>query len=106
MGSRKKDIALTPRDAPHVPNIPLLCLECGNAVLTPRDLDWEIDAAAIATHGCAICDESGENNEQFYITKSGDLLSFGQWVDLLEARDSQSDTKSPLPPPKPKKEGT
>lgn len=60
--------------------IPLRCLICGNAVLTPRQ-EEEIGAAHVASHGCDLCDTSGENNELFYMTREGRLLSFGEWVD-------------------------
>ena len=64
--------------------IPLLCLVCGNAVLTPRDAHCELNAAAIAMHGCNICDDHGEGNELFYIDHIGRVLSFGQWMDEEE----------------------
>ena len=63
--------------------IPLLCLVCGNAVMTLRDLDYEVGAMAAAHHGCTVCDPSGEGNEHFYITRTGDVLSFGEWCDLM-----------------------
>lgn len=63
--------------------IPLRCLICGNVVLTPRQ-EEEVGAAHIATHGCILCTPDDESNEQFYATRDGKLLSFGQWMDRIE----------------------
>lgn len=59
--------------------IPLRCLICGNCVLTPRQED-ESGAAHVASHGCILCDQSGENNELFYYGRDGRLLSYGEWM--------------------------
>lgn len=64
--------------------IPMLCFNCGNAVLTSRD-EVEFNAAAIGTYGCNICDDNDcENLELFYIDRIGRTLSFGQWMDEEE----------------------
>lgn len=65
--------------------IPLLCLGCGNAVLTPRNRD-ELQARAIESLSCVICDTGGnKGDELFYVAPDGRSLSFGEWMDLLEA---------------------
>lgn len=63
--------------------IPLRCLACGNVVMTPRQGD-EVRAAHIATSACTECDPHGEGHEQFYFTRDGRLLSYGQWREHLE----------------------
>jgi len=62
--------------------IPLRCLTCGNVVMTPRQEEEEF-AAHIATSACTECDPHGEGHEQFYFTRDGRLLSYGQWMEHL-----------------------
>ncbi len=64
--------------------IPLLCLACGNATLTPRDKTFEMNAKSIAMNGCPLCDDHGEGWETFYIDQQDKILSFGQWCDQEE----------------------
>ena len=65
-------------------NIPLLCLNCGNAVLTLRDNLYERNAKSIAMSGCINCDKHGEGWETFYVGQNNEMLSFGQWCDQEE----------------------
>lgn len=60
--------------------IPLRCLNCGNVVMTTPRQDDEARAAHIATSRCPQCDPQGEGHEQFYFTRDGRLLSYGQWM--------------------------
>lgn len=62
--------------------IPLLCLICGNAVLTMRNMDYEKGLRAVCQHGCPVCDPHAEDNEQFYLTCDDRILAFGElWKD-------------------------
>lgn len=64
-------------------DIPLRCLCCGNAVMTPRQPDEE-KAIAIESLSCVICDTGGEkNNELFYVGPDGRSYDFGAWMDFL-----------------------
>lgn len=62
--------------------------------MTPRQEDEEF-AAHIATSGCTECDQHGEGHEQFYFTRDGRLLSYGQWMEHLEipGHDTKGSTK-------------
>ncbi len=73
--------------------IPLRCLACGNVVMTPRQ-EEEARAAHIATSACTECDPHGERHEQFYFTRDGRLLSYGQWMEHLEKPGASSATKA------------
>lgn len=74
--------------------IPLLCLGCGNAILSDRN-SFERDAVAVAHSACAICDR-GDNKgfEEFYIDRSGELVDFGTWSDRQAAIRAAALTKA------------
>lgn len=67
------------------PRLPMRCLRCGNAMLTDRT-EMERLASVIEDSSCNICDVGGEFAEQFYVV-NGKALSFGEYMDLVEAKE-------------------
>ena len=59
--------------------VPLRCLCCGNAVLSPRH-EHEAGAAEIVMSLCPICDNGGFE-EAFYVDRNGRMMTYIQWME-------------------------
>ena len=53
--------------------IPLLCIQCGNAMLVDK-IDVPRRTVRVESHPCDLCDDGGGYGEELYIDAAGKMI--------------------------------